>query len=39
MTRAEAGAIYARGKGATITALLTQARRIATLEACLAQTS
>ena len=39
MTRAEAGALYARGKRATITALLAQARRIAALEARLAQTS
>lgn len=39
MTRAEAGAIYARGRAATIAALRTQARRIATLEARLAQTS
>jgi len=39
MTRAEAGAIYARGRAATISALLAQARRIAALEARLGQTS
>ncbi len=39
MTRAEAGAIYARGRRATVDALCAQARRIATLEARLAQTS
>jgi len=39
MTRAEAGAIYARGRRAAVGALLTQARRIAALEARLAQTS
>jgi len=39
MTRAEAGAIYARGRRATVGALLRQARRIAALEARLAQTS
>jgi len=39
MTRAEAGAIYARGRAATVTALLAQARRLAALEARLAQTS
>jgi transposase len=39
MTRAEAAAIYARGRAATIRALLAQARRIAALEARLGQTS
>lgn len=39
MTRAEAGAIYARGRAATIRALLAQARRIAALEARLTRTS
>jgi len=39
MTRAEAGAIYARGRRATVAALLAQARRIAALEARLGQTS
>jgi transposase len=39
MTWAEAGAIYARGRRATMAALCAQARRIATLEARLAQTS
>lgn len=39
MTRAEAGAIYARGRAATISALLAQARRIAALEARFGQTS
>jgi len=39
MTRAEAGAIYARGRRATVGALLAQARQIAALEARLAQTS
>ena len=39
MTRAEAGAIYARGRAATIRALLAQARRIAALEARRTQTS
>ena len=39
MTRAEAGALYARGRRATVAALCAQARRIATLEARLAQTS
>jgi transposase len=39
MTRAEAGAIYAQGRRATVAALCAQACRIATLEARLAQTS
>ena len=39
MTRTEAGAIYARGRRATVDALCAQARRIATLEARLVQTS
>ena len=39
MTRAEAGAVYAKGRVATITALLALARRVAALEARLAQTS
>lgn len=39
MTRAEAGAIYARGRRAAVAALCAQARRIAALEARLAQTS
>lgn len=39
MTRAEAGAIYGRGRRATVGALLAQARQIAALEARLAQTS
>lgn len=39
MTRAEAGAIYDRGRAATIAALLALARRVAALEAHLAQTS
>lgn len=39
MTRAEAGAIYARGHRATVDALCAQARRIAALDARLAQTS
>ena len=39
MTRTEAGAIYARGRAATVTALLALARRVAALEARLAQTS
>jgi len=39
MTRTEAGAIYARGRRATVAALCAQARRIAALEARLAQTS
>lgn len=39
MTRAEAGAIYAQGRRATVAVLLAQARQIATLEARLAQTS
>jgi transposase len=39
MTRAEAGAIYDRGRAATIAALLGLARRLAALEARLAQTS
>jgi len=39
MTRTAAGAIYARGRAATIAALLALARRVAALEARLAQTS
>ena len=39
MTRAEAGAIYARGCAAAITALLALARQVAALEARLGQTS
>ncbi len=39
MTRAEAGAVYDQGRAATITALLALARRVAALEARLAQTS
>jgi len=39
MTRAEAGAVYDRGRGATITALLALTRRVAALEARLGQTS
>jgi transposase len=39
MTRVEAGAIYDRGRTATIAALLGLARRVATLEARLAPTS
>jgi len=39
MTRGAAGAVYDRGRGATITALLALARRVAALEARLAQTS
>ena len=39
MTRAEAGAIYARGRRATVGALLAQARQLAVLTARLAQTS
>jgi transposase len=39
MTRAEAGAIYERGRAATIAALLGLARRVAALEARLGQTS
>jgi len=39
MTRAEAGAIYDRGRAATITALLALTRRVAALEARLGQTS
>jgi len=39
MTRTEAGAIYARGRRATVAALCAQARRIAVLEVRLAQTS
>ena len=39
MTRAEAGAVYDQGRVATITALLALARRVAALEARLAQTS
>ena len=39
MTRTEAGAIYARDRRATVAALCAQARRIATLEARLTQTS
>lgn len=39
MTRAEAGAIYERGRTATIAALLGLARRVAALEARLAQSS
>lgn len=39
MTRAEAGAIYDRGRAATIAALLALVRRVAALEARLGQTS